>query len=174
MNGGFGGGGTYLGHPINNNIGAPGTGEEYCWSSTLNTFGDFPTEFAANNFVVLTSPPSASAGNSMNWNGIYAPEQSFINLVGCPLNGDWSITVRDNLGIDDGYIFEWSILFDPIINIKSAAFIMNEMYKREMLKGTKSKDESMLRRYFGGNFKKYSDDIDKKVMSIVKPNLYRY
>lgn len=67
-----------------------------------------------------------------------------------------------------------SDLFNPETNIKAAAFILNEFSKRGKLKGTKSKDESMLRRYFGGNFKSYSDKIDKKVMSIVRPNLYRY
>ena len=67
-----------------------------------------------------------------------------------------------------------SDLFNPEVNIKAAAFILNEYSKMKMLKGTKSKDESMLRRYFGGNFKSYSERIDKKVMSIVRPNLYRY
>ena len=67
-----------------------------------------------------------------------------------------------------------SDLFNIETNIKASAFILNEFSKREMLKGTKSKDESMLRRYFGGNFKSYSDKIDRKVMSIVRPNLYRY
>jgi hypothetical protein len=67
-----------------------------------------------------------------------------------------------------------SDLFLPDVNIKAVAFVLNEMYKKPLLKGTKSKDESMLRRYFGGNYKSYSDKIDLKVMSIVKPNLYRY
>jgi len=67
-----------------------------------------------------------------------------------------------------------SDLFEPKINIQAITFILNEFSKMEMLKGCKSKDESMLRRYFGGNFKSYSDKIDKKVMSIVRPNLYRY
>ncbi len=123
ITGGFGGGSTYLGHPLDDASGPPGMGEEYCWSSTLATYGDFPTEFAANNFVALTNPPSPSAGNSMNWNGIYLPEQSFTGLNGCPLNGDWSITVRDNLGTDDGYIFEWSILFDPLLNPNNETYV---------------------------------------------------
>lgn len=67
-----------------------------------------------------------------------------------------------------------SDLFGPETNIKAVAFILNEFSKRKMLKGCKSKDESMLRRYFGGNFKSYSDKIDKKVISLVRPNLYRY
>jgi len=114
--GGFSGGGTYLGHPINDQAGPPGVGEDYIWSSTSNTFGDFPTEFAAVNIIALTTPSSPSAGNSMNWNGIYAPEESFINLIGCPLNGDWYITIRDNLGTDDGYVFGWGLDFDTLTN----------------------------------------------------------
>tara|TARA_B100000809_G_C15140446_1_gene532978 strand:- start:4402 stop:7281 length:2880 start_codon:yes stop_codon:yes gene_type:complete len=121
--GGFGGGSTYLGHPIDDNLGSPGAGEEYCWSSTLATYGDFPTEFGAANFVALTTPTSPSAGNSMNWNGIYLPEQSFTALNGCPLNGDWSITIRDNAGIDDGYIFEWGILFNPLLNPNNETYV---------------------------------------------------
>lgn len=70
--------------------------------------------------------------------------------------------------------FSRSDLFDPKINIQATALVMDIMSKRSQLKGTKSKDESMLRRYFGGNYKSYSDKIDKKVMSIVRPNLYRY
>ncbi|MDP6909681.1 MAG: hypothetical protein QF371_09250, partial [Flavobacteriales bacterium] len=40
----------------------------------------------------------------------------FDNLLGCSINGTWTITVRDNIGIDDGYIFEWGILFNPDID----------------------------------------------------------
>ncbi|HCQ28734.1 MAG TPA: hypothetical protein DIU39_00505 [Flavobacteriales bacterium] len=110
--GGFGGGGTYLGDAYDNNIGNPGIGWEYCWSSTMATLGDFPTEFASGNFI----PTTISSGQAMDTNGIYLPEQSFANFVGCPINGNWTITVRDNLSIDDGYIFEWGIFFDPSIN----------------------------------------------------------
>jgi len=66
-----------------------------------------------------------------------------------------------------------SDLFDPEINIKASAFILNEFRKRPKLKGTTSKDESMLRRYFGGNFKSYNNKIDRKVMSIIRTNIYR-
>ncbi|TXB64312.1 T9SS type B sorting domain-containing protein [Vicingus serpentipes] len=111
--GGFNGGGTFLGNAFDANIGTPGVGMEYCWSSTYNTWGDFPTEFGNNNFVNVTNPVN---GNAMNPNGIYLPEDSFLDFAGCPLNGNWYITVRDNIGTDDGFIFEWGILFDPTIN----------------------------------------------------------
>ena len=67
-----------------------------------------------------------------------------------------------------------SDLFNPEINIKAVAFILNELSKEDLLKGTKSKDISMLRRFFGGNYKSYSDKIDRKIMEIIRPNLYRY
>ena len=37
--------------------------------------------------------------------GVYTPEQSFNNLIGCPLDGFWNITVIDNWPIDNGYVF---------------------------------------------------------------------
>ncbi len=47
---------------------------------------------------------------------IYAPFQSFDNLVGCHLNGDWTISVSDSWKYDNGYIFEWEISLEDIDN----------------------------------------------------------
>lgn len=116
--GGFGGGNTFLGDAFDQNLGTPGVGWEYIWSTVNATWGDFPTEFAAGN----TLPTTISNGNAMNPNGIYLPEESFANFIGCPVNGNWTITVRDNIGTDDGFIFEWGILFDPAINPNSEVY----------------------------------------------------
>lgn len=116
--GGFGGGGTYLGGANDGGNGTPGVGSQYCFSSTNNTWGTFPTENAAGNFVQAGTPQ----GSSMNPNGVYLPEESFNAFVGCPLNGAWTITVRDNWAIDDGYIFEWGLNFNPSL------FPNNETY----------------------------------------------
>ena len=43
--------------------------------------------------------------------GEYEPQDSFEELVGCPINGDWSIRIQDNLGLDNGWITQWSIVF---------------------------------------------------------------
>lgn len=108
--GGFGGGGTYLGDADDNSgNGVPGIGWEYCFSSVFNDWGDMPTEFAGGNTV----PAPLSGGQSMNPNGVYLPEQDFSAFAGCPINGTWTIIVQDNLTIDDGYIFEWGLFFDP-------------------------------------------------------------
>ncbi len=108
--GGFGGGGTFLGDADDaSGNGVPGVGWEYCFSSVFATWGDMPTEFAGGNTV----PTTISSGNAMNPNGVYLPEQDFSAFNGCPVNGQWTIIVQDNIGIDDGYIFEWGLFFDP-------------------------------------------------------------
>ncbi len=119
--GGFNGGGTYLGDAFDNNLGTPGVGWEYKWSTVNATWGSFPTEFAGGNTV----PTTISAGQAMNPAGIYLPETSFASFIGCPINGNWTITVRDNLGVDDGYIFEWGIVFDPNINPNQETYVPN-------------------------------------------------
>lgn len=109
--GGFGGGGTYLGQALDNGNGTPGIGFEYCFSdfATWGTIGD---ELAGGNTVAVggTTPGTAMPG------GTYQPEDGYDNLIGCPVNGTWTITIRDNQGIDDGYIFEWGVLFNPDID----------------------------------------------------------
>ncbi len=43
--------------------------------------------------------------------GSYEPDDDFSGLIGCPLNGEWTIQVTDNLAADNGWIFEWGINF---------------------------------------------------------------
>ena len=42
-------------------------------------------------------------------------ENATLALIGAPLNGDWTIFVQDKWAIDNGFIFKWSINFDPTI-----------------------------------------------------------
>lgn len=41
----------------------------------------------------------------------YLPAQDFSELVGCPLNGEWTILVCDPWGGDNGWVFSWSLDF---------------------------------------------------------------
>ncbi len=101
-----GGTGTYLGGANDaGSNGIPGTGAEYCFSETA-TFGTILQENALGNWVTAGNLPN----NSMT-PGTYTPTQSFNGFIGCPLNGNWTITVTDNLSIDDGFIFDWSLTF---------------------------------------------------------------
>lgn len=111
--GGTSGGGIYMGDPIDDTGGGgPGEGWEYCFSSVFNDWGDYPTELGLNN--TIPAPNFGNGNPSMNPNGVYLPEQDFSAFAGCPINGQWTIIVQDNLSIDDGYIFEWGLYFDPI------------------------------------------------------------
>jgi gliding motility-associated-like protein len=109
------GGGTYLGEPVDDGFGNTldqGVGYDYGWSptSTAGAMWD-------NNFTNTTYTNNAGVevtANIVN-PGLYESEEDLCNLVGCPLNGDWTFSVSDNLGADNGYIFEWGINFNPAL-----------------------------------------------------------
>lgn len=97
----------------------PGIGYDYAWTSNsqYTTVGyvydlanlETPsasynngTAVSINTYHVL--PSNVEAGTQM-----YQPFQSFSSLIGCPLNGTWSISVCDSWGKDNGYVFEWEL-----------------------------------------------------------------
>lgn len=121
-----GGGSTFFGEPIDGNSSpTSGVGYEYAWSPTgtttmITTVGTYSHSFTdvlgtfynGANFL----PPSyAYPANSTALAPFplvtYTPETPFTNLIGCPLNGTWTITVTDHLLIDNGFIFAWGIDF---------------------------------------------------------------
>lgn len=109
------GGGTYLGESVDDGFGNTldqGVGYDYGWSptSTLGAIWD-------DNFTNTTYTNNAGVEVTANIvdPGLYESEEDLCNLVGCPLNGDWTFSVSDNLGADNGYIFEWGIDFNPAL-----------------------------------------------------------
>lgn len=104
---GGGGGGTYLGEANDTGNGVPGVGSQYCFSLD-GVFGTMVDENTAGNHVTAGQPP----GNSMT-PGNYTAEGNFNDWIGSMINGSWTITVTDNLGIDDGTIFSWWIAVEP-------------------------------------------------------------
>ena len=110
---GFGGGGTFLGGAYDNNTGNIGVCEEYCFSMQPGASPSWASTWPGTPTSAATGP---SPGNMIT-PGTYQPEQPFIPAMsGCPINGTWTITVRDNIGIDDGYICEWGIYFNDTLN----------------------------------------------------------
>ncbi len=105
-----GGGGTYLGCPLDDPAVGPGTGRLYCFTPTATTL-------LINGTTSNCGNPAAASINAGN----YMPSQPFSNLIGCPLNGAWTIQVTDNLGIDNGYIFNWDVNFNSSIPTNSAS-----------------------------------------------------
>lgn len=76
------------------------------------TFPVIPAPYAlagqsAETKVFSTKKPSKHDGKF----DYYLPVSDFSELIGCPLNGDWEIQLCDNYGIDNGWIFSWSLDF---------------------------------------------------------------
>jgi gliding motility-associated-like protein len=107
-----GGGGTFIGEATDGAGDTPGIGYDYWWdqNATTGTWGananstfiDFVDEDGLpwNNQPILPS-------------GTYNPVGDLCQLVGCPLNGEWTMQITDNIGADNGYIFSWGVGFDP-------------------------------------------------------------
>lgn len=112
---------TYLGAADGNDDGIPGVGAQYCFSNTATIpLRDAPQITAGTN----DASDSYSPGN-------YLPEESFGNLIGSPLNGNWTLSITDNLALDDGTIFSWSIEFDNSLLPAELSFkpdIISEMW----------------------------------------------
>ena len=120
-NNGFGPGNTFLGDALDNNT-TPnnyGIGMDYCFDMNA-TWGTMIAENAAGNYTPTTVVP----GNNMLTPGAYQPEQSFASLVGCPIDGTWTITITDNIGIDDGYIYSWGVNLDPNISPYAESYVV--------------------------------------------------
>ena len=118
-------GGTYFGQAYDygatdkcdrfNSLNAPGVGWNYCWSN--NTSQGYV--YAANGGLVYRSANahynSTVSNNIVDSSNVaagtqfYHPDESFANLVGCPLNGSWYIEVIDGYSADNGYIFGWEL-----------------------------------------------------------------
>jgi hypothetical protein len=92
----------YMGEP-NDTDGTnpiPGVGYQYCWRPDA------------------TNPPmldwaNANPGAGTLPPGDYQSASPYSNLTTCGLNGAWTIRATDDWGIDNGFIFEWSVEFDP-------------------------------------------------------------
>jgi subtilisin-like proprotein convertase family protein len=109
---------TFLGNDTDIDGGNPGSPVwSYCFSTTNNTFNTICAENAAGNTVI-----NDYGFPSMNPNGVYLPDGDFNQFAGCPINGNWTISVQDNQGIDDGYIFSWGIYFNAALYPESEGY----------------------------------------------------
>ena len=114
---GSGSGGSYLGVPVDDygNSCTPtpmGQCWNYCWSNAVNQ----GYQYASGNYVYASSSVhngSCDSTNVSQMTNVYHPDASFATLVGCPMNGTWSIEVMDGFSVDNGYICGWEIALDP-------------------------------------------------------------
>lgn len=93
----------------------PGVGWNYCWSNnTVEGYQYAPgagslvyrpenVHSMSINYVSALVVDSSDVQQGLHF---YHPDESFDSLVGCPLNGIWTIEVIDGVTNDNGYIFE--------------------------------------------------------------------
>lgn len=86
----------------------PGIGWNYCWSQFYPTVGQVGNQATIGTNQIDSTHIAAGTG-------YFDPSSSFANLVGCPLNGLWTIDITDHAGADNGYIFEWTLNLDPAL-----------------------------------------------------------
>jgi gliding motility-associated-like protein len=104
-------GGANLGEPV---IFGPqdlhGKGYEYCFrtDARFGNMNDKAFEFHSytDRFGDLYNNQPFLPGGS------YTPEESFTALVGCPLNGTWTLTAQDQETTNSGHILGWSLYFN--------------------------------------------------------------
>ena len=94
-----------------------GTGWNYCWSENAvyaqnsgPCYNNVTSSKVDSSFVAVGYPGQPGFVQGQRY---YSPNQSFSNLIGCPLNGLWQIKVCDTWGIDNGYVFSWELTLDP-------------------------------------------------------------
>ena len=91
-----------------------GTPWNYVWSNNTNN----GYQYSPGNYVYATSNVNGGRMDSTNvaqMTNVFHPEGSFSNLIGCPMNGTWSIEVLDGWSGDNGWITEWEIALDPAL-----------------------------------------------------------
>ena len=96
-----------------------GTGWNYCWSGNSN-YAQIDDACYNNNNVHNSRVDSSIVAvgypgqpGFVRGQKYYTPDQSFNNLIGCPLNGLWKIQVCDTWSSDNGYVFGWELTLDP-------------------------------------------------------------
>ena len=85
----------------------------YCWSNATNQgYVYHPANYV---YAAGSSGQPCDSTNVAMMTNVYHPDGSFANLIGCPMNGTWSIEVMDGYSIDNGWMTEWEIALDPAL-----------------------------------------------------------
>lgn len=118
-----GGSSCFLGEPVDEPQATPLTSPLYAiagkgytyWFNSTPTYGTMVAE--SNNFNYSFVDNSGVAQNNKKYlpSGSYTSSASLNALVGTPLNGTWTLQVRDNLPADNGFLFNWKLDFNPAL-----------------------------------------------------------
>jgi gliding motility-associated-like protein len=116
----------WLGEPDPEDNNAPGIGYQYCFDLSASNL------LINGNTTDIDNPLPEDPNNTTPTilPGSYLPVESFSNLIGSTINGEWNLQIIDNVQFDSGYIFEWTIDFDdslvPSDNIFEPSIIKQE------------------------------------------------
>lgn len=90
-----------------------GTCWNYCWSNATNQGYQYsPGGYVYSNSNLINGSYCDST-NVAQMTNVFHPDGSFANLIGCPMNGTWSIEIMDGWGSDNGYVCGWEMALDP-------------------------------------------------------------
>lgn len=96
----------------------------YTISVTYN-FGSIPAPYdGAGTNVGTASFSTKKPSDHENKSDYYMPADDFSQLIGCPLNGLWSIEVCDSWSIDNGWVFSWSMDICDVSQLDDCEYIV--------------------------------------------------
>lgn len=109
-----GGGFTNLGEPealgpsdVGNTDVTPGIGYDYCFTTTP-TYGTMVDEAGNYNYTYTTVLGNVQTDSYLP-TGSYQSFDPLTDLIGVPLDGNWTLTIEDHVTWNNGYLFSWSI-----------------------------------------------------------------
>ncbi len=91
-----------------------GKGYSYVFSPNP-TFGTMAAEKGKYRYSYVDNAGQVVNNHTYLPAGSYASEESLSQLLGTPLNGQWTITVVDKFAVDNGFMFYWTIQFNPLL-----------------------------------------------------------
>ena len=98
---------------INNSQNQMGQTWNYCWSNNTALGYQYANGQGYVYETVNVHNGKVDSTNTTNMTQVYHPDQPFSQLIGCPMNGTWSIKVIDGWSADNGWLTEWEMALDP-------------------------------------------------------------
>ena len=105
-------------------------GNHYIASSgyTISVTYDFgsipPPYYGAGTNVGTSTFTTKQPSNHETKTNYYLPADDFSQLIGCPLNGQWSIKLCDRWSIDNGWIFSWSMDICDVSQLSDCEYVV--------------------------------------------------
>ena len=131
---------TFLGEPIAYRSGfnreqdpecMPGEPYMYCWTrDAAMTIPQQSNECPRYTYTDLYG----NVHNDQRYipGGDYLPTGNWTNLVGCPMNGVWTLNVNDQGDFDEGFVFSFSVQFEAdSIEVSTDSIMYTQVFSEE-------------------------------------------